>query len=255
MAEKTGYPHGMFSWVDLGTSDPEGAKSFYEGLFGWTSEDMPTGPDGVYVMFRKNGRDVAACYQNPPEHERSFWASYVTVDDVDKTTETARAAGARIMQEPFDVLDAGRMSVLADPTGAVFCLWQANENIGAQLVTEHGAFSWNELMTEDVEAAKEFYATVLGWTFETWDESSGYWVAKVGDDPTAGLAATRAPEMPSYWGIYFGSDDVDAAASYVTEHGGSVVMEPEDFPGVGRIAAVSDPQGAAFGLVRAAPSG
>ena len=91
------------------------------------------------------------------------WNTYVTVADVDATAAQVPGAGGTVMMPPFDVMDAGRMSVIADPTGAMLCLWQAKNNIGASLVNEHGTLSWEELMTPDVPAATAFYTKIFGW--------------------------------------------------------------------------------------------
>src|SRR5438309_2655853 len=149
MPTKTKYEHGQFSWVELGTTDSAAAKKFYGGLFGWTFEDMPAGPDMIYTMNKLGNHRTSALYkmgkdmQGMPPH----WLSYVTVDDVDATTAKAKQNGAKAMKEPFDVMDVGRMSVLTDPTGAHIALWQAKKHIGAGIVNEPGALTWNELFT------------------------------------------------------------------------------------------------------------
>jgi len=77
---------------------------------------------------------------------------------------------------PMDVLDAGRMAFLVDPTGGFIGLWQAGRHHGAELVNEPGALVWNELRTRDVEAAAAFYGEVLGWTTQPWADDYQTWV-------------------------------------------------------------------------------
>src|SRR5204862_3044022 len=124
MAERTSYAPGTFSWTDLATNDPDAAKAFYTGLFGWDYEDMPVGEEGAYTMCRLGGRDVAALARQPAQERGQgippHWNSYVTVDDVDERAPRVTELGGNLIMPPFDVLDAGRMSLASDPTGAVF---------------------------------------------------------------------------------------------------------------------------------------
>ena len=117
MGERTSHAPGTFSWVDLSTSDPADAKRFYGGLFGWTFDDLPVGDGIVYTMCLIDGKSVCAISAQQ-EQERSqgippHWNNYVTVEDVDASTAKAKELGGNVIVEPFDVLDAGRMSVIA----------------------------------------------------------------------------------------------------------------------------------------------
>ena len=89
---------------------------------------------------------------------------YVTVADVDEAAKRAEALGAKVLAPPFEVMDAGRMAVLQDPTGAVFQVWQATKHIGAKILNEPGALCWSELTTRDTKAAESFYTKLFGWT-------------------------------------------------------------------------------------------
>ncbi len=165
MPERDGYIPGVPCWIDTSQPDPEAALPFYRGLFGWEFEDvMPGGSDGAYLIGRIRGGDVAAVSSIPEgAPPMAMWNTYVWVDNADETAARARAAGGAVIMEPFDVLDAGRMAVLADPEGAVFCAWQAKNHKGAQVVNEHGSLNFNGLATRDPEAAKAFYGAVFGW--------------------------------------------------------------------------------------------
>lgn len=246
MGERTSHPHGTFSWVDLATTDPEGAKAFYGRLFGWEGEDMPAGEGMIYTMFRLGGRYVSAV-SGQQEHERAagippHWSSYVTVDDVDATAARVPELGGTLLAGPFDVFDSGRMAVLQDPTGAVLSLWQAGNHIGAQLVNDPGSLTMNSLATPDPERAREFYEALLGWTFEMDPE---YSQMKVGDRLNAGMRTETS--MPPHWLAFFTVKDADAAAATVREGGGRVLVEPEAIP-AGRFAVFADPAGAAFAV-------
>ena len=166
MAERTKHEPGTFSWVELATRDGAAAKRFYTSLFGWGVDEMPVGDGTTYTMLTKNGKRVGALYQMSAQQQGvpPHWNSYVTVASADDSAAQAKKLGGNVMLEPFDVLDAGRMAVVADPTGAVFSLWQPKRHIGADLVNEPGAFCWNELYTTDPNKAADFYVGLFGWT-------------------------------------------------------------------------------------------
>jgi uncharacterized protein len=246
MGERDRHEHGTFSWTDLSTPDAEASKEFYGGLFAWDFKDDPIPGGGVYVMARLGGRAAAAMFETTERHPA--WASYVTVDDADSITAGARELGANVLAEPFDVMDAGRMATLQDPTGAVFCVWQPGRSIGAEVVNGPGALSLNQLNTSDPEAAQRFYTELFGWRFEQVSDTPPYWGVYRGEHTNAGMMPLPpgAP-APSHWLAYFGIDDIDAAADQIGSTGGTVMVPPQEVPG-GRILVAQDPQGAVFAL-------
>ena len=246
----------MFCWCDLMTPDVESAKKFYGSLFGWNHEDKPAGEYGFYTMFSKGDVDVAGMGAQPPEREGMppVWNSYVLVEDADAATARASELGGTVLMPVMDVMDAGCMSVIQDPTGAVVSLWQPKEHEGATVFNEHGALTWNELATRDPDKARSFYGDLLGWTWEEMDlgEMGTYYVCKVGDRGNGGVITMNdqwPAEVPAHWMVYLGCDDVDGGAAKVTELGGKVCVPPTDIA-VGRFAVVSDPQGGTFTLFR-----
>ena len=287
MLERDGYPAGVPCWVDTGQPDPEAAVEFYGGLFGWEFEDrMPADSPGRYFVAQLRGRDVAAVGSQPEQAPPTpGWNTYVWVDSADDATAKVKAAGGNALMEPFDVLDAGRMAVLTDPEGAVFCVWQAKEHKGAQLVNEPGTWNFSELNTRDPEGAKAFYGTVFGWEAETLDYGDGQttmWrLPGYGDflerrdpDLRRRMAADGAPEgfedavawlipmtsdqypddVPPHWSVTFAVADADAVADRAAKLGGQVRVPPFDAPFV-RMTVVSDPQGAAFTASKYVPGG
>ena len=248
MPEFDGYEAGTPSWVDIGTTDLEGAKAFYSTLFGWEIVDQ--GPDtGGYNLVNLRGKGVAglgpAQDPGPPR-----WTTYVSVDDTDTATKAVEAAGGTVLAA-MDIPEAGRMAVCMDPTGVAFSVWQSGQHRGAQIANEPGSFTWTELNTREPAAAARFYSDVFGWTAETVTEPMPYTTFKLGDKPVAGMmdVTDRVPdEVPSFWMVYFGVDNCDQAVATVKEGGGSLVVGPIDIPNMGRFAVVSDPQGAAFAV-------
>ena len=272
MPERDGYIPGVPCWVDTNQPEPEVAAAFYRGLFDWAVEDsMPPGSEGRYFMCRIDGRDAAAISSIPPgSPARAVWNTYIWVDDADSTVTKVREAGGTVVSEPFDVIDAGRMAVVADPEGAPFCLWQAGRHKGATVVNEHGALNFNGLATRDVERAKTFYGAVFGWQLLDLPAGLMWTLPGYGDhleQSTPGLraqmeqmgapagfidvVAALQPIGPdddasvARWDVTFGVDDVDAVASRATELGGEVVRGPLDAPW-SRVAEIKDPHGATF---------
>jgi uncharacterized protein len=256
MGERTSYPPGTFSWVDLATSDAAGAKHFYTSLLGWATEDRPTGGGGSYTMCRLDGKDVAALSEQRAD-ERSqgippHWNSYITVDDVDAMARRVQELGGNLLAPPFDVMDVGRMAVAADPGGAVFSMWQPRTHIGAALVNVPGAFTWNELATKDVEEAMRFYTALFGWATEVL-EGGAYVTIRNGESTNGGIRPQGEQEagVPPNWLVYFAVADCDESATKAGELGATALVPPMDVPvsaGESRFAIIADPQGAAFGL-------
>jgi uncharacterized protein len=285
MIERDGYPAGVPCWIDTSQPDPEAAASFYGGLFGWGFEDrMPADTPGKYLVATLRGRDVAAIgSQQEGAPPTPVWNTYVWVDSADDAAAKATDAGGSVLAEPFDVSDAGRMAALADREGAAFCVWEARASRGATLVNEPNTWNFSELNTREPDAAKEFYNALFGWETET-IEGGGmeftFWRLRGYGDFLASLdpeirkrqQSSGAPEgfedavawfqpmssdqfpdhVPPHWSITFAVEDADASAKKVSELGGKIVAGPFD-AGPTRVAAVSDPAGAAFTVSRYYP--
>ncbi len=258
MAFRESYAPGTPSWVDLATNDQAGAKAFYGALFGWTYDDMAVGDEVFYSMAQLKGRNAAAIAPQQPEQVAvgvpPHWQMYITVADLEAAAAKVEAAGGSVHVPPFDVMDAGRMTVLTDPAGAFVMLWVGKNNPGAGIVNEPGAFTWSELVAEPNEKTAGFYEAVAGMKLisEPMDDGSsyeGFTLDGTSATMMAGTMAPMMPGMPAHWTIYFGAEDVDASAAKVTELGGTVLMAPFDIP-VGRMAVCADPQGAVFNLFK-----
>lgn len=253
MPERKSYVSGTPNWVDLQTTDQAAAKQFYSGLFGWDFDDQPIdAANGVYYSIATlNGLDVGAIA--PPDATAvgvpPHWNSYVSVDDVDAVAAAVAPAGGTVIAPPFDVMDAGRMTVIADPTGAVLLLWQAKNRIGATVVNEPGAFSWSELITPDVPKAAAFYKRVLGWGAETHEGGMPYTEFTLDGNSLAGAMNPPMPGIPPMWGIYFATADTDATVAKATALGGAVIAPPMDIE-PGRFAVLADAQGAMFNVIK-----
>jgi hypothetical protein len=261
------YIPGVPCWVDTTQPDPAAAVAFYGDLFGWELENvMPPDAPAQYYTARLNGGDVAAISSQPEGGSPVVWNTYVWVADADETAEKVRAAGGRVLTEPMDVFDAGRMAVFADPAGAEFSVWQPARHRGATVVNEHGAVNFNDLKTPDLDGARAFYGTVFGWDLIDVGGAMYAWALPAyGDfleERTPGMrenmsnmgAPTRFEEVvasvsptdgAARWDVTFGADDAHAVAARAAELGGTVVVAPFDAPW-SRMTVITDPQGATF---------
>jgi predicted enzyme related to lactoylglutathione lyase len=252
MGERARYEPGTFCWVGLATSDPAAATAFCTRLFGWRAEDLPAGAAGTFTLLRRGGSDVAVLYRQTPEARAAgappHWTSFISVDDAEATAaRAAELGGAAVFREPFDVLDAGRVAALRDPTGAMVSLWQPRSRIGATLVNDVGALCWNELATTDVERAKAFFGELLGWDYER--DERGYTTIRNAGGRNGGMREQTEAERgtPPSWLPYFTVEDADEVARRAEQLGGSR-LGPTTEVSAGRVAVIADPQRAAFGV-------
>ncbi len=273
MRKRDGYPPGVPCWIDTSQPDPQAAVVFYGGLLGWDFEDvMPPESPGRYFIARLDGGDVAAVGSLPESAPpAASWNTYIWVQSADETSSRVLDAGGRVLTDPFDVMQAGRMALCADPEGARFCIWQAKQHRGAQIVNEPGSLNFNTLNSRDFAGASSFYGTVFGW--ETLDLRGGerLWrlpgygdhlqqrdpglrerIAQSGgpkgfEDVVAALSpiADEQLDVSPDWSVTIAVDDADATAARAAQLGGEIVVPPFDAPWV-RMTVITDPQGASF---------
>ncbi len=258
MPEVTGHAPGSICWIELGTNDPDGAKKFYKGLFGWEAEDMPAGPDMIYTMLRIRGLDVGAMYKLGAEETAHgippHWNSYVAVASADEAAAKAKTLGGNILADAFDVMDVGRMAIVQDPLGATFQVWQAKAHFGVKLVGEAGTFCWDELWTTDRKKAAEFYTGLFGWTTKDGDAgAAGVYTEWNNAGQAIGGMMEISPDMgpvPPNWLPYFMVEDCNATAETAGALGGKLFVPPTDIPNVGRFSVIADPQGSMFAIIK-----
>ena len=261
MVRHTAYEPGTPSWADVTSPDPDAARAFYGALFGWTGEPAVEPEARGYTVMMLG--DAAAAGLAPTFGDMpAVWSTYVTVADVDEALAAAAAADGTVLMGPMDVLDAGRMAVVADPGGAALSLWQPRAHIGAEVRMVPGALCWVELNTRDPDGAIAFYRTLFGWEanpveMPATEGSPGfeYQMLQLGEVPVGGIIAMDEnwpAEVPPHWMVYFAVEDCDAAAAQVAELGGEVCVPPTDIP-PGRFAVVSDSTGATFTILALNP--
>jgi len=267
MSDQDRYIAGVPCWTDTTQRDPQAAREFYGGLFGWTFQDAtPEGVPGTYTLALLPGGDVGAIASRDDDDGSTppSWTTYIWVTDADETVAKVRAAGGSVLAEPSEAAGAGRMAAVADPAGAVFYLWQPQAHRGAAVVNEPGSVVFNTLETPDLDGARDFYGAVFGWELH-----DGFWslpayadflerrtpgrhaaMADAGAPASfeAAVAAARAGDHTgsgARWDVTFAVADADAAAARARELGGRVDVEPFDAPWT-RATVITDPQGATF---------
>lgn len=245
---------GTPNWFDLMTRDVERAKAFYGPIFGWTFDTGPA-ETGHYTMCGVGARKVAGIATLPEGNPMpSSWTVYFASENADRTAAMTKELGGKIMMEPMDVMEEGRMLIGSDPTGAVFGVWQPKKHTGTSPSPEHGSMAWCEVNTRDAAKARDFYGKLLGLRTEKMDAPDmTYYTLHHGQDAVAGVLqmdASMPAQTPPHWMPYFVVKSADAAAASVEKGGGKVHMKPFNTP-YGRCAVFSDPWGATFSVMQA----
>ena len=237
-----------FWWANLASTDDAAAAEFYGKLFGWQWQEFPIGEGMVHRNATLGGHQIAGVDPVMPSSGMpTAWTNFVYVTDINQTVSNAKSLGATVVMEPMDVMGEGHMAIIVDPTGAALGIWQPGRHTGADAVNQPGTYTWVELATTDVEAAKRFYGELFGWGFERQPGEFEYWVASNEGQPMGGIMdkPEEMADWPSNWVTYFGVADAEQAAADVKAAGGKVVFGPMKMgPGAG--VGVVDPQGGYF---------
>jgi hypothetical protein len=253
--------HGVFSWVELLTTDLAAAKKFYGEVFGWQIKACPEITSFETAEIGIGSEMIGTMVASPPENPSpSCWGTYVTVSDIAKTLELAVRLGGSVVFGPMDIPGVGRIAVVRDPQGAhLMPVQYAMPSNPPGLVPEFrparaatmNAFSWWELMTSDFAAARAFYGGVFGWTFQRMPnfeyeviEQNGLMIGGLMGMPPQCPAGT-----PPCWNVYVNVADADAICENVRRNGGTVLAGPEDIPTIGRFAVLQDPTGGVLSVM------
>jgi uncharacterized protein len=245
MSERSDYPAGVPCWVETLRPDPEPAVAFYGGLFGWTFTEAA---ETEYRYALADGLRVAGVAAGPLS-----WNTYICVDDIDDARRRAEAAGAMAIAT-LDRRPAGRLAMLADPTGAPIGLWEPGELRGAQRVNAPGSWTMSSLHTPDLGRAAAFFGTVFGWKAESLGALTMFRVPGYDGEPgqpippdAVAVMIEAVEGMPAHWNVNFRVADTRSTLARAQELGGSVMGTPVDTPGM-RSAVIADPGGAVFSI-------
>lgn len=250
MAKVGSHAPGTPCWIDLGTTDAEGARAFYGKLFGWTFED--SGPEfGHYNICLKDGAPVAGIMQSQNPEQPVAWSIYLATPDIEETAASVPDAGGQVIVAPMKVGSLGSMMFALDPGGAAIGAWQPDEFPGVQRMGENGTPVWYEAMSKDYEKSLDFYHDVFGWDVHTMSDTPEFRYSTLGKDDAAkaGIQDASAMDVPAAWTVYLACDDVDATVAKLLELGGAEIMPLQDTP-YGRMGTYADPAGAVFCLMQ-----
>jgi predicted enzyme related to lactoylglutathione lyase len=228
VGKRQSYEPGTFSWVELSTPDAEGAKAFYGGLLGWEFRDDEIPGGGVYTMCFREGDAVGAIFQQ--DEQPAHWNNYVSVASADETAAKAKQLNATLIEDPFDVMELGRMAVLADPDGAMLCIWEPRAHIGASRVNDLGCMGWNELQTRNPEKSGNFYRALFGWETEPIEQDGAvvYTTIRNAGFQNGGFMpmSEERGDAPSFWLPYFTVSSCDEAVERCRNQAGRCSRGP-----------------------------
>jgi uncharacterized protein len=252
MPIRDSYEPGRPCWVDLAAPDPAAARSFYGEMFGWEADIDPRPEAGGYAQFRHDGHAVAGVGPIPAEGMPPMWSTYIATADADVTADVIIANGGTILQAPVEVLDAGRLAVFSAPDGAIAGLWEPKKHRGAAFVNEPGGWTWNQLVTREKEGAVAFYKEIFDWRLVSHPDWGQYLALGRDDAEIAGLTEMGddfPPETPPHWEVAFMAPDADAFVEKAEGLGAKLLGPVEDMAWDGRVATMTDPQGALFSVM------
>ncbi|MFJ9816660.1 VOC family protein [Streptomyces sp. NPDC101151] len=231
------YGEGVPCWVDAQLSDVEAGKRFYGELFGWTFEVA----FGSSVLARLGGEPVASLAPKADGRLPTVWTVYFATPDAEALTRRITAAGGQVVMAPTPLEDLGTAALAADPDGAVFGLWQPGSHPGFGRRREPNTFVWAELYTRDTATANVFYGDLFHEALFGADAEPDFGRADVSDVFPA--------EMPPHFLAHFRVTDLDDAVAAVQRLGGRVQVPPFE-TSYGRVAVVTDNQGASFAVLQ-----
>lgn len=246
---------GAPCWIELFTTDPDGAAAFYGDLMGWTVQHLGDDFGGYRIFHATDGHPVAGCMRNDgSQGAPTSWSVYLATPSVEETVRRTTDAGGQVIVGPMQVGEMGHMAFLVDSAGAAIGVWQPVTFEGGQSIRAGvlGTPGWYETLSRDYERSVDFYTRVFDWDAHVMSDTEEFRYTTRGHDrdATAGImdAAHFLPEgVPSLWQFYLQVADTDATCARAEKLGGQVVRPPHDTP-YGRLAAVTDPSGALFCL-------
>jgi predicted enzyme related to lactoylglutathione lyase len=243
---------GEICWVNMLTPRPAEARAFFGDLLGWTYVEMPSLGHTAQV----GGRDICGLFDVQGPHASPGTPPHigilVKVDGADATCEKVKTLGGEA-RHAFDIAEEGRIARCTDPNGADFVVWEPRKFLGTDVdSSHHGAPSWFETMTTDIDRAAEFYSRLFGWTQVSAPGFGSSRIAfKRGTDYVAGVAQISSPvaNMQPHWAIYFTVKEADQSSRQAVRLGATLCTPVQNSPGGGHFCGITSPQGVTFYVI------
>lgn len=251
------FPSGRFVWFEYVAGDQARAQAFFAELFEWKTQTMPAPglPGGAYTMIAAGEHMIGGYLDTPPgAPAHAHWLAHLQVERAAATAAAITVAGGTILEAPVAMGDMGTYAVVADPLGAAFALWQPAKPDDGGYKDAPGTFCWIELLTEDPDRSVAFYQAIGGFT-DAPMEMPGlgtYHVLTAFEQARAGVMKAPMPGVPQTWLPYVQVASTDDTVARAIRRGGTVQLPASDVPGVGRLAVLVDPLGAALGILQPA---
>jgi predicted enzyme related to lactoylglutathione lyase len=243
------YHPGKFVWYDLMTTDIEGVKNFYGGLFGWKFEDVGT-DDVPYTIIKHNGTAIGGIFaldKSRSKAANSQWISFLSVENMESAVEYVKKNNGKIYTEPFDLPDRGKIAVAIDPTDAVVALVKSSSGDTKDDDPVYNEWLWTELWTDDVDASLNFYNGMFGYENKIYmtQADTKYYVMRNEDEGRAGVVKIMLDGVKPNWMPYIAIKDPSKIIERVEELGGKIILDQEGIAG-NRAAIIADPSGGVF---------
>ena len=247
---------GKFVWYELVSNDAKQAQAFYGEVLGWKVAAFPMGGASYEMILTGDSLDtMIGGYSAITAGQPSHWISYVSVENVDSAARTAAANGGRVVDAASDLPGVGRRARIADPQGAEICLFTRTNGDPPDAPATAGRWFWNELHTNDPNAALSFYEKVVGFSHRSMDMGPGetyHIISRDGVD-RGGVTHHLPSGVPPHWLPYVYVDDTDATIARAKRNGATIPTGPADIPGVGRFGVLKDPTGAVLAVMKPLP--
>jgi predicted enzyme related to lactoylglutathione lyase len=243
---------GKFTWLDLASSDPAGARAFYAEVFGWKFRDAEGAP-APYALAENEQGKVAGLFR----HERpargatgARWLALISVRDAHEAARVVRARGGEVLLAPKAIRGRGTHAVFRDPDGAVFGVLAAEGGDPPDTPVQDGDLFWLDLFAPDPAKAAAFYQALAGYDVDV-GEVAGRPRTLLSNRGIARAGVARLPAgagRPS-WLPYILVADVPATLERARKAGGRVVLPPRADLLFGNLAVIADREGALIGIV------
>lgn len=244
------YDNHQFCWHAIIAPDLEKAKSFYAETVGWKIVEGESGGEPIVMFAGADGEPRGHFMKPPMEGIPPHVSSYLRVEDVDAALATCLENGGT-QRFPATDIPPGRFATVASPSGAVFHVFRESDDRAENPGGGPGSIHWVELHSTNIDTDLTWLISTFGLRTDTMEMPGGrtYYLLFDGEAQVGGAMSAVSPNTHSHWLVWVAVSDVDDCVDRIKKHDGVVHIEPNDFPGVGRMSLASDDQGIHFGVI------